>query len=297
MSGKCRRIAIAVIGGALGLMVVSGCEMPADGGLGATGRGGADEDVWAIRCITLQGPGRFERAEAYARALKNVAALRPALVQTISDDDGAHVFYGRYQRVYGERRDDQRYRPDPQRDLESIRALMMPIDGRETWPFILATLDVLPTYRSGHPEWNLENADGYWALHVAVFYNTDRMRTRRSAAEEYCRVLREEQGEAAYFHHAAVNSSVYVGTYPRGAVVSMREENPLSGVVTTRNRIVDPQMLEAQKQFPHSLHNGHVFYEVIRDRATGEVQQRLAAPSFPVLTPRAERIRSGRGER
>jgi hypothetical protein len=115
------------------------------------------------------------------------------------------------------------------------------------------------------------------------------MRSRRSAAEEYCRVLRE-QGEEAYFHHGAVNSSVYVGTYPPSAVAEFKTENALRGTVSTTRRIVDPNMLAAQERFPESLHNGHRFFEIIRDRDTGEVSQRLPAPSFPVVVPRAERL-------
>jgi hypothetical protein len=278
------------IGAIVLLAGVSGCEGTGAGSGFAFGpQPGDHEDVWAIRCITLKGPGRFELAETYAAALKKVDGLRPNLVQVISDEDGAHVFYGRYRREYGADAGPDRYRPDALPDLERIRTLMMQMGGEAVWPFILATIDLLPTYRSAHPEWNLENADGYWAYHVAVFYNTETMRTRRSAAEEYCRILRE-QGEPAYFHHAAVHSSVYVGTYPEGAVVEVREENPFSGAVTTRMRIVDPEMLAVQQRFPHSLHNGHLFYDIVRDPATGEVTQRLPAPSFPVVTPKAQRL-------
>lgn len=262
------------------VLAASGCQS-SGGGLSRGVQ--SEEEVWAIRCITLQGPGRFERAEAYAQALKKVARLKPNLVQVLSDQDGTSVFYGRYRRLYGT---GPFYKPNQLPDLETIRALRFSEDN--VWPFILASMDVLPTFSSAHPEWNLEDADGYWALHVAVFYNTDGMRSRRSAAEEYCRVLREE-GEEAYFHHSAVNSSVYVGTYPEGAVVTMKQENPLAGTVSVRRKMVDPRMLEAQKRFPCSLHNGHRLYEIVRDPATEKVRKRLPALSFPVIVPRAQR--------
>lgn len=254
----------------------------------ARGAPPADEEVWAIRCITLRTPDRFQRANTYAEALKKVAGLKPNLVQVISDDDGTAVFYGRYRREYQAKGATDRFTPNHLADLEAIRGLRF--QGADVWPFILASMDLLPTYRPQHPEWNLADADGYWSLHVAVFYNTDTLRTRRSAAEEYCALLRK-QGEEAYFHHGTVNSSVYLGTFPEGAVVEMRREAPLSGTVSTTLKIVEPRLLDAQRRFPVSLHNGHTMYDVIRDPATGNVKERIPVPSFPVVMPKAQRQR------
>lgn len=272
------------------LLTLSGCEAT---GPASTSAGPAkttvDEEVWAIRCITLQTPDRFQQAEAFADALQKVAGLKPSLVQVVSDEDGTAVFYGRYKRVYGTSGPTDQYTPDPLKDLETIRTLR--VSAAEIWPFILAAMDLLPTYRSRHPEWDLNDVqDGYWALHVAVFYNTDTLRTRRTAAEEFCAVLRE-QGEPAYFHHGPTNSYVYVGVYPEPAVATIRKDNPLSGQVTFTRRIVDPQMLAAQERFPHTLHNGHTLVDVQRNPHTGEVTERVPLPSFPVVIPKAERLR------
>ena len=267
-----------------------GCQAAGD----RRGVGQPDDEVWAIRCITLRTPDRFKRANMYADALKKIPGLKPDLVQVISDDDGTAVFYGRYRREYGPDLADERFTPNHLPDLEAIRGLRF--QGADVWPFILASMDLLPTYRSPHPEWNLAEANGYWSLHVAVFYNTETMRSRRAAAEEYCALLRQ-QGEEAYYHHGAVNSSVYVGTYPQGAVTEVRREDPLRGTVSTNFKIVDPRLVEAQKRFPTSTHNGFTMYDVIRDPATGEVKQRLPAPSFPVIMPKAQRQRSAAGER
>ncbi len=274
-------------------LLAAGCESAA-GSAAATPRSApagieppADEEIWAIRCITLQTPDRFARANAFADALKKVKGLKSNLVQVFSDDDGTAVFYGRYRRDYGPTGEAEAYKPDPRQDLDTIRALRTTgADGQDVWPFILATMDLLPTYRPTHPEWDLNRADGYWSLHVAVFFNTREFRTRRSTAEQYCAELRA-RGEPAYYHHGPVNSSVYVGVYPREAVTDIRTENPLSGQVKTTTRIVDPQMLEAQKRFPHSLQNGHVIYDIQRDKA-GNVTQRVAIPSFPVVLPKAQ---------
>jgi len=262
----------------------TGCQTPG-GARGPAFGPSSDEEVWAIRCITLHTPDRFQQADAYAEALKKVPGLKPNLVQVISDEDGTAVFYGKYRREYGPDGRSERFRPDHLRDLETIRGLRF--QGADVWPFILAGMDVLPTYRSQHPEWNLAGADGYWALHVAVFYNTDQFRSRRSAAEEYCALL-QQQGESAFYHHGAVNSSVYIGTYPYGAVADIRREEPLTGRVLSTYKIVEPAMLEAQRRFPTSLHNGHKMYEITRDQA-GKVTRRLPAPSFPVVIPKAQR--------
>lgn len=274
--------------------LAGGCE--AAGGPGAAPAAGppAEEDVWAIRCITLQGRDQQARAQVYAEALRRVSGLKPALVQVLTDEDGTTVYYGRYRRKYGTEAGEAAYRPDPRPDLDTIRTLRF--RDEDVWPFILASMDVLPTFRSAHPEWDLEDAEGTWALHVAVFYNTEGLRSRRSAAEEYCRLLRAE-GESAWFHHGAVNSSVYIGPFPEGAVAEFRRENPLAGTVRASRRIVDPDMLAAQKRFPHSLQNGHKVYDVVRDPATGKVVQRIPTPSFPVMIPKALRARQQLGQR
>ena len=247
--------------------------------------GQTDEEVWAIRCTTLHSPERFQQANAYADALKKVPGLKPALVQVLSDDDGTAIFYGRYRREYGPTGASERFTPNHLTDMETIRSLRF--QGAEVWPFILASMDVLPTYRSAHPEWNLADADGYWALHVAVFYNTETLRSRRSAAEQYCAMLRQ-QGESAYYHHGAAHSSVYVGTYPAEAATEVRHEEPLTGRANTTLKIVDPAMLAAQQRFPISLQNGHKISEVVRNRS-GEIQERIPSPSFPVVIPKAQR--------
>ena len=277
---RCLGLLVVVLGG---LLVASGCQ---SGGPGSgVGSHSGDEEIWAIRCITLQGTERFKQADRYAASLKQVPGLKPELVQVLSDEDGTTVFYGRYQRRYGRNQAEQTYKPNHLRDLETIRNLQL--QGTDVWPFILATMDVLPIYRSSHPEWDLNNVDGYWSLHVAVFYNTETLRTRRSAAEQYCQILRD-QGEEAYFHHGSTNSSVYIGVYPYEAVSEVQRENPLSNTIKTDIEITDPKMKAAQERFPISLHNGHKEYTIYRNPQTHEVEERLAAPSFPVILPRAQ---------
>ena len=48
-----------------------GCEMA--GGTLSLRPSADDEDVWAIRCLTLRGSNRFQLARSYTDALKKVA--------------------------------------------------------------------------------------------------------------------------------------------------------------------------------------------------------------------------------
>jgi hypothetical protein len=273
-----------VAGLALTLIAGGGCENGGGAGMELHG----DEEVWAIRCATLTGPERFTQADNLATALKTVKGLRAELVQVVHEDDGSTIYYGRYRRRYGETNPKRQFDPSHLKSLEIIRNLV--VQGARVQPFMLASMDVLPTFDSAHPEWDLTTVDGHWSLQVGVFYNTKTMRSRRSAAEQYCAVLRA-RGEDAYFHHGVVNSSVCIGIYPVGAVTEVRRENPFSGDVTMISRIADPQMLAAQERYPVCLHNGHEMHEVIRDPKTRQVIRREPYPSFPVLLPRAQALR------
>lgn len=252
-----------------------------------------DEETWAIRCIALRGPDQWQRAEKYAAAIRQVAGLNAKLVQVLSDADSTSVFYGRYRRLPDGEKGAARYTPDPQHDLETIRSLQL--QGADVWPFLLASLDVLPIHRSAHPEWDLTTIDGYWSLQVAVFYNTGEFRSRRSAAEEYCRLLRE-QGEEAYYHHGPAQSEVCIGAFPFQAVTEVRRDSPLAGKSTVVTTITDPRMAEVQKRFPFNLQNGHKAYDITRNAETGEVRDRTAIPSFVVVMPKAQKKVEQRGK-
>ncbi len=263
------------------------CGLCAGAWAGPFGRD-KEQDIWAIRCVSLTGAQRFQRAEQYAELLRKVKGLRPRLVQVLHVEDESRVYYGKYKRVYDKRKKTEKFKPDPKRDLELVRMLSMDVrtetgQVRPVWPFIYATLEPLPMGRSSHPEWELRNAPGYYSLQVAVFYNTEQMRQRRYAAEQYCKLLREK-GEEAYFDHGETNSSVCIGAFPKSAIQTYQEEDPLTGVIRVRSRIVDRRMLALQKKYPYNLHNGRIFYEVARDPKTGK-KIRTPHGSFPVIIP------------
>lgn len=250
-----------------------------------------DEDVWAIRCVTLRGANRVTVAQNYEKSLRDIRGLKPDQVQLFHDAKGSTVFYGRYRRRYDAATGKSTYKPDPLRDLALIRQLSFEDSrgGQAVWPFRLADIEALPTTPIGNPAWDLTLADDYWTVHVGVFYNTGGMNRRKYAATEYCKLLRE-QGHEAYYHHGPVHSSVCVGLFPKSSIVDLTREDPLSGVLRATRKIVDPRMLELLKKFPDSLQNGHRTYEIIRDSATGEVTKRIPIPSFPALTPHGDQL-------
>ncbi len=287
---------LTMIGAFVAAALLIGCE--AGGGAMRLGSPSEPEDIYAIRCLTLAGPDRMQTATRAQELLRGVSGLKPNLVQVIHDDDASTVYYGRYTRVYDARAGRESFRPDPMKDLELIRQLSLPAaDARSgqayDWPFLHATIEVLPTPRAANPDWDLGNKRGWWSWHVAVFYNVGEMRQRKTVAEQYCKLLRE-QGEEAYYYHGPVRSSVCIGLFPREAIQRYESRDPFTGRVTSTNRIVDPRMLELQKRFPNNLENGHRMREVQRDPGTGNVTEKEAAPSFPVLTPWAEAQLSGR---
>ncbi|QOJ15286.1 MAG: hypothetical protein HRU75_11870 [Planctomycetia bacterium] len=275
----------------LGLLAALACAGCADGG-GGGGSGGVSRDAgggrpqetWAIRCRVERGPDRMQFAKSYAEAIKRAEGLRPELVHVMHDTDASLVFYGRYSVRY-DANGLRSFRPDHTTDLERI--LRLSFANSDVRPFARAMLAPLPAAGSGNADWNLENARGYWSLQVGAFYNTRDMTERWQAAEEYCRLLREE-GVPAYFHHGETVSSVCVGVFPYTAIAESASENPLTGRRGVSAKIVDPKMLDYQRRFPHNLENGHVVYSITRD-ARGNVTQRIPNASFPVMLPKADR--------
>lgn len=257
-----------------------GCNQ--SGGLSADAAT-ADEDLHAIRCISLQGETRFQRSKDFADALKKVSGVRVDAVQVYDVDGISSVYYGRYARSYDEKTGAESFRPDPLRDLELVRSLSLTIDGRAVWPFVHATLAALPTQAGRFAKWELTNNPGVYALQIAVFYNTADMRGRKQAAEEYCKILRD-QGEEAWYHHGDTNSCVFIGSFPKEAIQAVRKENQYSGSIEFLERIVDSRMIELQKKYPHNTHNGAIFYEVSVDSKTHQ-KKRDPHTSFPVKVP------------
>jgi hypothetical protein len=270
-------------------ILLCGCDSSggsSSGGGGLFGSPQGAEDRYAIRCAALGGSDHVRQANWLADALRKTKALRANLVLVDHQTAESVVYYGNYRKVYDPRIQTDRFEPDVNPDLEIIRNLAVP--GSNYAPFLLATIDLLPLEKPSNPSWDLARKDGYYSLHVAAFFNEGEMRSRRFAAEEYCRILRE-QGEEAYYHHGPSVSSVTIGIFPNDAIAEIRKEEQLTGVIKYESRIVDARMLTLQRKHPVSYQNGTIRYEVLRDR-TGKVVGRDPTPSFPVVLPKMEKL-------
>lgn len=270
---------------ALLMLAASGCESGGGGGGLQLGGSPRTDDVWCVRALAVRGANHAGTASGYADVLKSVRGLKPDRVRLESRGDSSDVLYGRYAREYDVRTGRVTFKPDPAADLALIRGVTIGSNK----PFYRAALVAAPVAAGGHPErrgWDLANLrDGYWSLHVAVFYNTEGMTQRRQAAEEYCKLLRD-QGVEAYFHHGDVNSSVCVGVFPYSAVVTEQVTDPGTQRVRVESVIKDPRLIDLQRRFPDSLENGHRMLRLKRD-ASGAVVGREANPSFIVKLPNA----------
>lgn len=243
------------------------------------------EDYFAIRCVAVEGPDHAQVAESHAKTLKKIRGLKSSLIRIESTKNGSVVYYGRSTRVFDVQTGVASFKPDLSAELKAIREYVGPQPGQR--PFVLAVMDSLPPPPTRFPAWDLSSIqEGYWSLQVAAFYNTEGMTRRRQAAEEYCKLLRD-QGEQAYFHHGATVSSVCVGLFPQTAIRTTKTAMPRSREQSVKSEIIDPKLIELQKKFPHNTENGHTIYDLKRDPATGEVLQRTAKESFVVKVPNA----------
>lgn len=253
--------------------------------IGVSGASASDE-FWAIRCVALDGADRAREAKRYADALRKVKGLTPELVTIHEAQRESVVYYGRYQKAFSFT-NQPNYRPDPKKDLELIRSLSLQARGadgaaRDIWPFQMATVEALPKV-SDLARWELRQAAGKYSLQVGVFYNTEGMTRRQEAAEEYCKLLRQ-QGEEAFFHHGASMSIVTLGSFGEDAIRTEQRSDPLTGRLKVTSKIVDERFLGLQEKYPHNLHNGHMFYDVIDQPGKG--RGREPHVSFAVEIPR-----------
>ncbi len=178
-------------------------------------------------------------------------------------------------------------------------------------PFTGAYMKELPVPDPAAPaEWNLANAprSAFWSLQVGyyvdpgpAFPTTQLMDlpkgwTRKQAAVDACRELREK-GFEAFYHHGKISSQLTVGLFPaeairqvrnaRGEVIGYENYDPVADVFH------DPQVhalrntkVDGKEIFKFNLENGAIIYQA--QRLPDERVIRRARPSFLVQVPRRE---------
>lgn len=193
----------------------------------------AGKESWWIVINKYCGPDREQEAEKVYSILKNISSLDASKVKKIREGDCIIVGYGSYVDYDS---------PDARQDLKKIHSIALDGGIKAFW---MAHLEAIPEPAPEvNPEYLLENAKGYWTLEIARFTGPG----RKARAVEYLLQLRKES-LPAYIHHGQVQSVVCLGAFPPEAVKADRK---YIGAV----KILDPQLKELKKSFPHIQING-----------------------------------------
>ncbi len=217
----------------------------------------------------------------------NMPSMRDWYV--VAGDTQSTLYYGFYKAV--DPQVDKREGERTRRDKQAITSLSNNATQERLFQYC-AFMALEQKDPGGPPEWNLENAKGYWSLEIAAFTGTP---DRKEAAVEAVKMARKE-GIEAYYYHGDTISSVLVGAWPEAAVkrqesdvaktdtgeatdrrllimdggvqlseqrrrqldnVRDEEGNPLK-VVQPKIDLTDPTMLAAMKAYPaHDVNNRH----------------------------------------
>lgn len=161
-------------------------------------------------------------------------------------------------------------------DLKKAKKYRTPLDVAV---YAQAMVIPLPGTDPGPPEWNLLNANGFYTIIVAVFYDQPEANYfgRKEYAVAYCKQLREK-GEEAYFRHGSARSTVTIGAFPKDAIAMVKSGN------LTKEQIRSQQMFEIHKRYPELAVNGR--QELIWDinPVTGKAEQ-MPVRSYPAHIP------------
>jgi hypothetical protein len=258
---------------------------------------------WTILCYSISTPDHVVRSRRLRNDLMQSGELRDWYV--VHGESESTLYYGFYRSVQEPRdRDTARAR----RDRERVQSFTDARGDRVFQHAQFVALD-LPG-QDGPPEWDIQNAEGFWTLEIGV-YRDDAERKR--AAVEAVRAARQMGVEAYYFHGPSA-SSVLIGAWPAeairaqeaavaetrhdpghaiaivppgvnlGANVRDMEGNPVK-VFSPRLEPIDPTLIAAMRQYPTYALNGEEVGRRVRDPQTGE-SRFVPQPSSVVQIPR-----------
>ena len=260
---------------------------------------------WTLYCQAIGGLAHVEQANAAKAELIKASGLKDWYV--IHQEGQSVIYFGFYRSI--DDGEDKREAARGKADRTRIEAMKDPAGNKifsRVFFVEVSAPDPLAT-----PEWNLENADGYWSLQIAAYKDSP---GRKEAAVESVRAARA-QSIPAYYYHGETTSSVCIGVWPRSAVREQAEETavttdptqdllvldqPLAGAedyqirnreghrvkaVAPRIEPTDPSLLAAIEQYPTHAVNGQTRTRQIDDPATGTPRV-VEDPSFLVVIPR-----------
>ncbi len=260
-------VALLVIAG------LQGCEGAGNAGLfDAT-----SQERWTIRCGTFTPadvPDPVAFGQALADMLRQVRGLRPHDVRVVTSGNTCTIYYGQYVKVASPRTGQLVFPEKFQQDMQLIRSLVY---NQTATPFLRAQPElIVPDRPPGAEQWDVAHVRGTHSLLIAVFYNTPTFSERRSAAEEYVRLLRQA-GYAAYYYHEPVKSFVFVGDFDATDIVQT-PEGPRYGPR------VEQLIASNEAEFRHFTENGHIRLHHTPDGQVVRPETRL----MPVPRPTGE---------
>jgi hypothetical protein len=252
-------------------LTLAGCELNLDGG--ASRRGAAPDEQWAVRLWEDKRPGHAQRIGQ----IKDELARRTGWddLWIVHEDHGSTLYWGTF--------------PSPssskaQKRLQEARAWRSD-EGRRS--FAEAILwKVSGDDELGPPEWRLSRAPGEYSVCIAVFHNVpaENFYGRKQAAVAYCRQLRES-GTEAYYHHGRSRSSVTVGAFPASSVRRARRGSEDTGVGYVE-QVVDPRMKAVLQRFPVMAVNGMREKVVVPTPGERFPSKQVVVKSYAVHIPR-----------
>ncbi len=212
-------LAAAVLAGAL-----AGCTPPP-----------SSDDDYSIRLTAVIGPDHVQRVQAYKEHTEQETHWTGLFV--VVKGNFSELYWGKYPSKEAAQGDLQRARNF--RTHLGIQAFpkpeILPIPGSDVGP----------------PEMNLANTKGVYTVLIATFYDVpkDNYFGRRQIAVDCCKNLRQD-GEEAYYYHAAGQSIVTIGCFDASAIKEVRV-GPY-----TSNEVTSEGIRQALRKHPLLAENG-----------------------------------------
>lgn len=244
-----------------------------------------EKEAWTIECNAYEGPNRRKFANKMVTLLMDMPDLDADEVSVQHDAEQSRVFYGTYMLNYIEARADGdthakgdavvQLNDEIKRDLNFIKQLAW----GDQYPFISAIPKLKPTFDVvGPSEWDLQEASGYYTLHVGVTYPTPTLSEYKEAAVEWVKDLRNRGYEAYYYHDPdQPRTSICVGTFGQDAIiVDSKGRRSYSAAVNA---------LRSREELGFNLENGTKVFRSARNPKTGATA-RMPNRSFLVEIPK-----------
>ncbi len=205
-------------------------------GLGAPAAspaGNADNDAYTILLASMNNPAtHIQDAQLYQQRLTQGLGWKGVFV--LDKAGTSEVCWGKYRTVED---------ADP-----NLRIAKNHRTQTGTKPFAQAIIVPLPGADIGPTEWNLRNVRAPYTLLIATFHDDPAHKYvgRRKFAVDYCRLLRQGNYDA-YFYHFPSMSIVTIGTFGPEAVRGKGDQA----------QIISPRVLAIQHDFPLLAVNGN----------------------------------------